>query len=425
MLHKLFFVVVLAISPWMNAHAQTVWPDYMPALEPDSSESPLTAELPTGLEPPTLGNPTSEQHQTWWGVWKGWAGAGRTVDLKIAIENVSAEGATLAYAEAHAPEKRYSERVAARWVGDELHALLNGRVTLIARLRQHNVMEVQGRAGERLIFAGVLSPQTEAALERQVVRVATPFNEQGKAVTLEMVVFKPPGAGPFPALLFNHGSTGNGDIPALFTETWTSATVARYFNARGWLVAFPQRRGRGKSDGLYDEGFNKDRSAYTCQVDVSLAGLDRALADVDAAAEALRTRKDVDGRRMLIGGVSRGGILAIAAAGAQPQRYIGAVNFVGGWMGEDCTTAAAINDNGFRRGIAFRKPTLWLYGERDSFYSMDHSRANFQAFTDAGGQGEFHAYDLGDGRNGHFLHTTHSVWEHTMDAYLSQITAQR
>ncbi|QTD46499.1 alpha/beta hydrolase family protein [Ottowia testudinis] len=426
MLQRIFFLAfLLALSMAMTAHATTAWPDYMPSLEPDRSESPVSAELPPDVATPAPGTHVPAQRRAWLGIWTGWAGAGRTVDLKIAIENVSADGATLVYAEARAPQKRFSERVQARWNGDELHVLLNGRVTLMARLRHPDVMEVQGRAAGQMIFAGVLSPQTETALAREVVHVPTPFMENNQPVHLEMLVFKPAGAGPFPTVLFNHGSTGKGDIPAMFTETWTSATVARFFNGRGWLVAFPQRRGRGKSDGLYDEGFNAKRSAYTCQVDVSLAGLDRALADVDAAAEALRARPDVDAGRMLIGGVSRGGLLAIAGAGARPGWYIGSINFVGGWIGEGCKSAAAINGPGFRRGSPFRKPTLWLYGERDSFYSMAHSRANFQAFIDAGGQGEFHAYDLGEGRNGHALHAAPMLWQPAVDDYLRKIAPNR
>ncbi len=42
------------------------------------------------------------------------------------------------------------------------------------------------------------------------------------------------------------------------------------------MVAFPQRRGRGQSDGLYDEGFKPDRSSYSCQEDLTLGGAERA-----------------------------------------------------------------------------------------------------------------------------------------------------
>jgi hypothetical protein len=50
----------------------------------------------------------------------------------------------------------------------------------------------------------------------------------------------------------------------------------------------PQRRGRGRSDGLYDEGFSADRrQGYTCDFAKSLSGAERALDDIGAAIGAL------------------------------------------------------------------------------------------------------------------------------------------
>jgi hypothetical protein len=57
--------------------------------------------------------------------------------------------------------------------------------------------------------------------------------------------------------MFNHGSTGKGTNSALFTETLFDVDLADFLNNRGWIVVFPQRRGRGRSDGLYDEGFSR------------------------------------------------------------------------------------------------------------------------------------------------------------------------
>ena len=85
----------------------------------------------------------------------------------------------------------------------------------------------------------------------------TDLVEEGKPIRLEAVIFRPSGPGPFPLGRHQHGSTGRGNDPALFTETWFSTDLADFLNERGWIVAFPQRRGRGKSDGLYDEGFGR------------------------------------------------------------------------------------------------------------------------------------------------------------------------
>jgi hypothetical protein len=109
----------------------------------------------------------------------------------------------------------------------------------------------------------------------------TALIEDGKPVNLEVVIFRPDGAGPFPLAMFNHGSTRNGRKSARFTETLFDVDLADFLNNRDWIVAFPQRRGRGRSDGLYDEGFSADRrQGYTCDFDVSLAGAERALGDI-------------------------------------------------------------------------------------------------------------------------------------------------
>ncbi|MFG3593932.1 alpha/beta hydrolase family protein [Bradyrhizobium sp. RDI18] len=168
----------------------------------------------------------------------------------------------------------------------------------------------------------------------------TDLIEDGKPIRLEAVIFRPTGAGPFPLTVINHGSTGGGVI--LPTETWFSSDLANFLNDRGWIVAFPQRRGRGKSDGLYDEG-------YACNVDMSLRGADRALADINAAISALRRRQDVAPTPILIGGQSRGGVLSIAYAGLHPEQVAGVVNFVGGWARESCFVASTVNHSLFER----------------------------------------------------------------------------
>ena len=256
--------------------------------------------------------------------------------------------------------------------------------------------------------------------ERLDERATTPFIENGLAVELEVVLFRPPGAtGPLPTVMFNHGSTGNGSDPSLFTQTVIIKSISRYFVERGWMVAFPQRRGRGKSDGTYDEGFAPDRSGYSCNRDIALAGAERALDDLDVAIDWLRQRSDVDTTNMLVAGVSRGGILSVTHAARRPDVYRGAINFVGGWIAEGCGDFAAINRTLFVGGAAWPGVSLWLYAENDSFYSIGHSRDNFDAFTAAGGMGDFHVFRRASGRNGHFLVNDLELWEPTVDAYLA------
>jgi dienelactone hydrolase len=255
--------------------------------------------------------------------------------------------------------------------------------------------------------------------------VSTELVEGGKPVRLEIIVFKPPGQGPFPLAVMNHGSTGRGNNPALFTRTWFNLGLADFLNERGWIVAFPQRRGRGKSDGQYDEGFLPERSkGYTCEASVSLAGADRALRDIGAAVTALKRRPDVAASQILIGGQSRGGVLSVAYSGAHPEQTVGVINLVGGWVSDRCGTARAINQSLFEQGARFKRPTLWLYGQHDPFYSISHSRENFAAFQTAGGQGSFLEFDV-PGGNGHGVIDHPQLWSVPIGTYLDSLAEKR
>ena len=181
------------------------------------------------------------------------------------------------------------------------------------------------------------------------------------------------------------------------------------FVKKGYMVAFPQRRGRGKSEGLYEEGFNVD-----------LAGADRALTDIAAAVEVLLQRPDVARRPILMAGFSRGGILSIVYAGMHPREVAGVINFAGGWMAEGIPNASEVNGTLFKRGGTFPHPTLWLYGNQDPFYSRDHSRANFAAFQAAGGKGSLFNFEV-PGGNGHRVMSSPPLWTDHVDRYLDSI----
>jgi len=278
----------------------------------------------------------------------------------------------------------------------------------------------------RIAFDELMLPGANVAWSTPGEFLNTTLREGDKAIRLEVVIKKPSGSGPFPLLVFNHGSTGRGTDPKLFTQTYASPEIADFFVDRGWMVAFPQRRGRGKSDGLYDEGFAPDRAlGYSCDPDRSLPGADRALVDIKAAVEALQQRSDVAAGPILIGGASRGGVLAIAYAGMRAEQVLGVLNFVGGWVGEGfCRNAGDINGALFQRGGNFGRPTLWLYGQHDSTYSIEHSRSNFEVFKKAGGDGEFFEYAV-PGGFGHGLLWYPGPWSGDVEKYLTDIGAPR
>lgn len=245
-------------------------------------------------------------------------------------------------------------------------------------------------------------------------RFFIPSREAG--VQLEIVATPPHQDGPYPTIIFNHGSTGIGRNKSLYRRTISPAVVANYFTKRGWMILFPQRRGRGKSGGVYGEGLAQDGSGYSCDVDIAIAGFERAIEDVDAVVDHLRERPDVDQSQLFIGGVSRGGILSIAYAGMRPNTFKGAINFNGGWLGRACPSHEIVNPILFERGASSGIPTLWLHGSYDQYYRIGHCRKNFERFTAAGGQGKFVSAPMG-----HALLFKPALWKTQMDQYLDSL----
>jgi pimeloyl-ACP methyl ester carboxylesterase len=272
-----------------------------------------------------------------------------------------------------------------------------------------------------LLLAPEARAQTMASVSEIVFAPSlTESNADGTPVMLEVTVHRREGAGRFPLLVFNHGSTGGPVNWPLASRRLSNASMWQFFVARGFAVAEPMRRGRGHSQGEYAEGVVDGR--YACDVAITAQGFARALEDVESAVQYLRAQPWADRDRVLMGGQSRGGILAVAYVARYPGRAIGAINFVGGWNGERCAVTNGFNTATFAAaGAATRTPSLWLYGEEDAFYSIAHSRANFAAFRDAGGRGELHVFPPPAPARGHEILTRPALWTSAMDAFLAQL----
>jgi len=82
------------------------------------------------------------------------------------------------------------------------------------------------------------------------------------------------------------------------------------------------------------------------------------------------------------------------------------------------TTQPAPNE--WRHGGQYRGPTLWLYGNGDPYYSIEHSRENFAAFEKMGGRGTFLDFDV-PGGFGHAVIGYPDLWSDPIGKYLDSI----
>lgn len=141
---------------------------------------------------------------------------------------------------------------------------------------------------------------------------------QSGALTLRGLLWRPSGRGPFPAVLFNHGS-GPASDPS------RPATLGPTFAQRGYVFLYLFRRGAGLSA---DQGTNSEELMNRALVERGQVGrnemqlqlLEIELNDALAGLVYLRARPDVDARRIAIAGHSFGGQITLLLA----ERDIGA-----------------------------------------------------------------------------------------------------
>jgi dienelactone hydrolase len=136
------------------------------------------------------------------------------------------------------------------------------------------------------------------------------------ALTLRALLWRPPGQGPFPAVLFNHGSYTSA-APMNLSEP---AALGPVFARHGYVVLFLFRQGIGLSanqgtlDGdLMARALASGGQAARNRVQLELLETEEMNAAL-AGLALLRARPDADARRIALAGHSFGGSLSLLLA---------------------------------------------------------------------------------------------------------------
>lgn len=223
--------------------------------------------------------------------------------------------------------------------------------------------------------------------QAQDVALDTRLNEQVVMVPganghiLETTIFRPPGAGPFPLVLMNHGKQP-GDPRMQSRDRFYY--LSREFVRRGYAVIVPMRSGFSRSGGDYaDYGCNMTGNGYLQAMDLR------------AALRYARSQEWIDGSRIVVAGQSYGGLATLAAgAGALPG-VRGLLNFAGGLRADDgscqwkSALVSAFADYGSRSSL----PSLWFYGANDSYFNHELVNRLYHAYAGAGGKARLVTYN--------------------------------
>lgn len=148
-----------------------------------------------------------------------------------------------------------------------------------------------------LLFFNVVLPA------QQTPAYSTAFYPSG-SLRIEAYVYRPAVAGPFPVVIYSHGSRKSFE-----REERPMVFVGNMLASQGYLVLVPERRGYGKSDGrTFAEEVGSDVGGRM------IARLEAEADDVLAAMTYAATIEGADLRRLALVGFSQGGSVSIRVA---------------------------------------------------------------------------------------------------------------
>jgi carboxymethylenebutenolidase len=158
----------------------------------------------------------------------------------------------------------------------------------------------------RVVLAGLsialLATMGAPATAQGPVAKPEPIGFRSGELELKGFIWKPAGAGPFPAILWNHGSE---KLPGAVDP------VAPFFVARGYVFFVPHRRGQGRSPGPYI--MDQLRAAGPERGAMLVRLHEAQFRDQLAALAYLKNLSFVDQRRLTAMGYSFGGIQTMLA----------------------------------------------------------------------------------------------------------------
>ena len=236
-----------------------------------------------------------------------------------------------------------------------------------------------------IAMAAVAAPALAQESSRQALRAD--LREEVLAIRkpgflgaeLETTLYRPPGDGPFPLVVVNHGkASGN----PRFQERARFGVAAAELVHRGYAVVIPMRQGFSKSSGSYIGGGCNVESNGRAQAE-----------DVAATIAEMAKRPDIDARRVVVFGQSHGGLTTMAVGALELPNVVGLVNFSGGLRQENCSAweaglASAMAEYARRTQV----PSLWFYGDNDSYFAPAVWRRMHEEYVGAGGRARLVAF---------------------------------
>lgn len=258
--------------------------------------------------------------------------------------------------------------------------------------------------------------EPQPGLARQDLLIPVPSAARPMLARLHL----PPGEGPFPLAIVNHGSDQD-PVARRRMQMPEFPRLTEWLLARGHAVLLPLRPGHGRAGGPYLEDQRGCARADYLGSGLATASL------IEAAIRHMRDMKFIRSDGTIVIGTSAGGWGAMALASRNPAGVAAYVSFAGGRggrnmgrAGDNCAPERLIAA-ARQFGARARVPGLWIHAENDSWFAPGLVHAMAEAYRAGGAPLDLQMLPAGRGE-GHFLiHEPEMRWAQALERFLSDI----
>lgn len=254
----------------------------------------------------------------------------------------------------------------------------------------------------------------QVILKSQGSSAPTKVHVRSGSLALGALLWRPNGAGPFPAVLFNHGSGRNPER--------LSDVLGPLFVRHGYVFLFLHRRGLGLSAGqgtystdLLDRERTSNGQDAANRLQVRLLETDER-ADALAAIVFLRVLPEVDPLRIGVVGQSLGGALALLVA-ERDSTLRAVVDFAGG--AQSWERSPDLRDRLLTAVRRSTVPTFFIHAAND--YSVKPGETLAAEMSKLGKQHRlriFPPFGKTAGAGHGFIHLAPEIWETEVFGFL-------
>jgi len=250
-----------------------------------------------------------------------------------------------------------------------------------------------------------------------VLAVAETVTFPSGEITLHGVIYKPEGPGPFPAVVYNHGSA-----PGMMSQE-AFAALGPVFASHGWVFFGPYRRGQGlsASAGPYigDQIAAAQKAGGVSAAAATMVRLleTNHLDDQFAALAWLRKQSYVQPNRIAVAGTSFGGVETVL--GVERGGYCAGIDSAGG--AESWAQASELQAL-MTRAVRNAKAPIFFFQAANDF-DLSPSKALSAKMQEVGKTYKLKIYPpYGDStRDGHsFGYFGSEVWANDVFEFLNQ-----